>query len=77
MEFDKNGKVYWESLTPRQKFEWDYLDIDPTVKRRPNNEKVCSKHLEPYVHKCPRCQEYFDLSVYEHMSSNHMLTKIN
>jgi hypothetical protein len=42
MEFDKNGKVYWEILTPRQKCEWDYLDIDPTVRRRPNNEKICS-----------------------------------
>ena len=72
MQFDKNKKVYWGSLTPKQKFEWDYLDIDTTVKRRPNNEKVCSKHLEPYVRKCPRCQEHFDQSVYEHVSNNNM-----
>jgi hypothetical protein len=57
-EFDKNRKVDWDSLTAKQKWEWDYLDIDPTVKRRPNNEKICSKHLEPYVRKCPRCQEH-------------------
>ena len=28
-EFDKNRKVDWDSLTAKQKWEWDYLDIDP------------------------------------------------
>jgi len=60
MEFDKNRKVYWDSLTPKQKWEWDYLDIDPTIKRRSHSEKFCSKHFEPYVNKCPKCSEHFD-----------------
>lgn len=42
------------------------------AERGHNSKKVCSKHLEPYVRKCPRCQEHFDQSVYEHMSNNNM-----
>jgi hypothetical protein len=59
MRFDEYGRVYWNSLTPQQKFEWDYMGIDPTKKRRPPNEnRVCSKHLEVYAHECPKCTKY-------------------
>ena len=30
MKFDNQGRVYWNSLTAQQKFDWDYLGIDPT-----------------------------------------------
>lgn len=44
MKFDKEGRVYWDSLTPRQKMEWEYLD-----------KYVCSTHFELYNDKCNRC----------------------
>lgn len=55
MKFDKEGRVYWDSLTPRQKMEWEYLDIDPTKPKKPTYKYVCSTHFELYNDKCNRC----------------------
>lgn len=55
MKFDNQGRVYWNSLTAQQKFEWDYLDIDPTKPIKTNPKLFCKDHFEE-VGKCKKCK---------------------
>lgn len=61
MRFDSQGRVYWNSLTPQQKFEWDYLGIDPTEAkpRVVNGVFYCQHCFEPYP-KGESCKKNHD-----------------
>lgn len=52
LDFEQ-GTIYWDSLTPKQKFEWEYLDIDPTEPPKviTGIDVYCSNHFEP-VKEC-------------------------
>jgi hypothetical protein len=52
MKLDSQGRIYWDSLTPKQKWEWDWLCIDPTKPMKVLPMKVCADHLEENCRIC-------------------------
>ena len=53
--FDENGKVYWDSLTPMEKFEIDIIGIDPiAVATRRHKVSSSSPHI--------LCTTHFELN---------------
>lgn len=43
----QKGLLFWDELTPKQKFELDYLDIDPNKTNVVSGKNVvCEKHFE-------------------------------
>lgn len=58
MKFDNQGRVYWDSLTGQQKFDWDYLGIDPTIGpiKTGGPKLLCKDHFEEKS-KCKECNK--------------------